>query len=67
MGYERRVKPPAHPPPIADRQPRLSPAASDAAAERRAREAQALRANLLRRKRQSRARRAADTPEDEPR
>ena len=52
---------------MADERPRayangqLTPAAAEAAAKRRAREAQALRDNLARRKAQARARRDGDT------
>ena len=65
MGYERRVKPPPTPP--ERQQPRVGEVAREAEAERKAREARALRANLLRRKQQARAR-GAPTPgrEDEP-
>ncbi len=65
MGYERRVKPPPTPPDR--RQPHLGEAAREAEAERKAREARALRANLQRRKQQARARGApAPGREDEP-
>lgn len=44
----------------------LTPAAAEAAAKRRAREAQALRDNLARRKAQARARRDGDDPVEDP-